>query len=480
MNILLINMPFESQSNDTSTRPYFPEEFFNFPPLGLISIATGIDKRHKLKILDVMVKRMSIAETIDYILNYKPDILGVSAVTRQLYPMYEICRKVKEASPDIKIFAGGPHINDYPIETMEFGTIDYALGGFAEYTCPMLIEAIDGGEKLATLQKIPSLYYKSNGRIIFNPESKKPLVLDEFPKPNRRLVDLNDYFSVLDKKKMTTMNSSRGCPFKCIYCNVQEKQFHYKSAKYLVDEMEDIVSLGINDIFIHDDAFTIIRQRVIDICKEILKRKLKIKWSARCRVAPFDEEMAQLMKKAGCVRLHAGIESLDSKILKYINKGITVEQINNFFRICKKYKIKILAYFVIGFPIETKEYRENILKGIERLDPDYFNLSILFPYQKTAYYNELLKNGTYKKDYWAEYAKKPTKDFELPLPRSAELEKELEELVDYNYRQFFFRPKRILREIKASISSPSMFFRKTKLAAILLLQTLKKSEAEIK
>ena len=76
--------------------------------------------------------------------------------------------------------------------------------------------------------------------------------------------------------------------------------------------------------------------------------------------------------------------------------------------------------------------------------------------------------------------KKPTKDFELPLPRSAELEKELEELVDYNYRQFFFRPKRILREIKASISSPSMFFRKTKLAAILLLQTLKKSEAEIK
>lgn len=475
MNILLINTPFEGQSNDTSTRPYFPEEFFNFPPLGLISVATGVDKRHKLEILDVLIKRMSITETVNYIINHKPDVLGISAVTRLLYPLYELCRRVKEANPDIIIFVGGPHINDYPIETMGWGTIDYALGGFAEYTFPQLIEAIDGGEKLASLQKIPSLYYKHDGKIISNPPSKKPLVLDEFPIPDRGLVDLDDYHSILDNNKMTTMNSSRGCPYRCIFCNVQEKQFHYKSAKYLVDEMKDIISRGINEIFIHDDAFNIIRQRVIDICNEILKRKLKIKWSARCRVFPFDEEMAGLLKKAGCVRLHAGIESLDPKLLESIKKDITVEQINNFFRLCKKYKIKILAYFVIGFPNETKEYRANLLKEIKRLDPDYFNLSILFPYQKTEYYNELLKNGTYKKDYWAEYAKKPTKDFELPLPRSAEEEKELEETVDYAYKTFFFRPSRILREIMMTISSPRIFLKKARLAAILWFSALKKS-----
>ncbi len=480
MKILLINMPFEGQSSDTSLRPYFPEEFYVFPPLGLISVATGIDKRHNVKILDVMAKKMTIAETIDYILDYKPDILGVSAITRQLYPLYEICRKVKGANPKIKIFAGGPHINDYPMETMEWGTIDYALGGFAEYTFPQLVEAIDGGEKPESLQKIPTLYYKSDGKIISNPGHKKPLVLDEFPKPNRKLVDLSKYFSVLDKKKMTTMNSSRGCPFKCIYCNVQEKKFHYKSAKYLVDEMEEILSLGVEEVFIHDDAFNVLRQRVVDICNEILKRKLKIKWCARSRVTPFDDEMAKLMKKAGCVRLHVGVESLDQKILDYINKGITVEQINNFFRLCKKYKIGVMGYFMVGFPMETKEYRASILKDIERLDPEYFTLNILFPYPKTAYYNELIKNGTYKKDYWAEYSKKPTKDFEMPLPRSAELEKELEELTDTSYRKYFFRPRRILREINHSISSPGMLFRKTKLAAILLLQTLKKSEADIK
>lgn len=471
MRILLINLPAEGETKDFTTPEYLLNDFTAYPPLGLISIAADIDRRHEIKVLDAAVKGMSIDDVVKRAIEFNPDILGLTVVTRRLYACYKIVNEVKKIRPDIKIILGGPHLNSFPQETMEWGMVDFVLTGFCEKTFPQFIEALDKNE---TFEGIPNLYYKTaDGKMQSNPPDAKPVILDDFPFPDRSLINLDDYRTALDQNRMTTMYSSRGCPFRCIFCDVQEKAFHYRSAVKIVDELESIVSAGIDEVYIFDDSFSVIRQRVLDMCREILRRGLKIKWSARARVYPFDSEMAGLMKQAGCVRLHVGVESLDPEMLKYMSKNITLEQIKNFFALCHKFKIETLAYFITGFPNETKRYREQFMKELKKLNPTYAYFNILCPLSKTEYYAQLLSDGVFKEDFWDKFARKPVKDFEIPLPRSVELQKDLEAAVARWVREYYFRPRFIFEEIKRSLSSPKMLLSKAGAAFRLLFKTFK-------
>ena len=471
MRILLTNLPRESETKDYTTREYLLSDFSRLLPLGLLAIAANVNPKHSLKVLDVTVKNMSIEDTVRYIEDYKPDVLGLSVVTRRLYPMYVISRRIKETLPDVKIVAGGPHINYWPEETMRLGTLDYVLPSYGERTFPHFIDALEngGGELLKT---VPNLYYRtSDGAIRSNPPDEIPIVLDSLPFPNRRLINLDDYFSAVDRAKMTTLYSSRGCPFHCIFCDVQEKQFHYRTAKSVADEFEEITALGIREIYVLDDTFNINRQRVLDICNELISRNIKVRWSTRARVAPFDADMMRLMKEAGCTRLHVGVESLDPGLLKYMGKKETLEQIRSFFKLCRDFNMETLGYFIIGFPGETKEYRERFLKEVLKLDVTYAFCNILYPLAKTQYYKSLLDNTTFKEDYWADFIRNPKKDFELPLPRSPESQREMETLADDFHRKFCFRPEFILRELRRSFRNPRMLLRKAKLAVLLIIRT---------
>jgi len=469
MKILLCNLPTESEARDYTTREYLLVDYTKYPPLGLLAIAADVNPKHSVKVLDVIVKNMSIESTIQYIENYRPDVLGLSVVTRRLYPMHVITSRIKESLPNTKIVAGGPHINYWPDETMQLGTIDYSLPGCGEKTFPLLIDTIENGEGEELLKGIPNLLYRSSdGQIHSNSPDQTPTILDSMPFPNRRLVNLNDYYTAVDKAQMTTMYSSRGCPFHCIYCDVQEKRFCYRSAESVVDEFEEITKLGIKEIHIFDDTFNIRRQRVIDICNEVLRRGLKIRWSARSRVFPFDNEMMHLLKKAGCNRLHVGVESLDPETLKYMNKKQTLEQIQDFFKLCRDFDMETLAYFIIGFPTETSEYREKLLKRVIELGATYAFCNILFPLPKTKYYKSLLDSGVFKKDHWADFVRKPIPDFELPLPRSLQEQKALEALADDFHRGFCLRPGFFYREARKAILSPRMIRTKAKLGVQLL------------
>jgi radical SAM superfamily enzyme YgiQ (UPF0313 family) len=238
--------------------------------------------------------------------------------------------------------------------------------------------------------------------------------------------------------------------------------WHYRSAKNVVDEFEEIAKMGIKLIHIFDDTFNIDRQRVIDICNEIIKRKLKIKWTTRGKVAPFDEEMASLFKKSGGVRWYVGVETLDPEIMKYIKKGITIFQIENFFKICRKYKIETMAYLMIGFLGETKEYRKKLYKKAMKLKPTYIFFNILCPLPKTLYYKELLEKGDLKNDFWDEFVKNPKPDFEIPFPRTEELQNELIALSDYYSRKFYLNSFFIAKEFWRSLFYPKILMFKIK------------------
>jgi radical SAM superfamily enzyme YgiQ (UPF0313 family) len=473
MKILLINIPRIFETKDFTTPGYF-FDFMKYPPLGLLAIASKVDQRHSLEILDAAIKDMTLEEIVDYIIEKKPDLIGISIVTRRLYGMHYVAKQIKRLLPQAKIVAGGPHVNYFPRETVGLGVVDYALAGFCEDTFPQLVEAIDRGEKQDEIKQVHGLHYIVNGTVVSNTPNEKPMILDDVPFPNRNLINLYDYYTAADKEPMTTMYSSRGCPNRCIYCDVQEKKWHYRSAKSVVDEFEDIAKKGIKLIHIFDDTFNINRQRVIDICNEIINRGLKIRWTTRGRVFPFDEEMAQLFKKSGGLRWYVGVETMDPEIMKYIQKGVTIPQIENFFKICHKYKIETMAYLMIGFPIETEEYKKNLYKKVMALKPTYAFFNVLCPLPKTKYYRSLLESGDLKKDFWSEFVKNPTPDFEISIPRTQEEQNKLMDLSNEYSRKFYLNPIFILKEFWKSILYPKVLFYKIKGAVLMIGELVKR------
>ena len=197
---------------------------------------------------------------------------------------------------------------------------------------------------------------------------------------------------------VTTIFTSRGCPFKCAFCDRPHlgKRFRKRSAINVVDELESCVKIGISEFLFYDDTFSIDKERVIEICKEIKKRGLKIGWDIRTRIDTVDAEIIQQLKSAGCQGIHYGIEAGTSKVLRNLKKGINIEQAKVVFKKTKKYGVRVLAYFMIGNPGETAEDIEITFQVMKDLNPDYVHLTILTPFPGTEIYSNALERGVIK------------------------------------------------------------------------------------
>ncbi|MCG2809167.1 MAG: radical SAM protein, partial [Candidatus Portnoybacteria bacterium] len=247
----------------------------------------------------------------------------------------------------------------------------------------------------------------------------------------------------------TTMFTSRGCPYRCAFCDRPNmgKIFRSRSAENVVNEMEKCLEMGIDEIFIYDDTFTVDKQRVINICDEIIKRNLKFTWDVRARVDTVNEEVLRKLKQAGCVRIHYGVESGTEKILKVLNKGIHLDQVVKVFNLTKKIGISTFAYFMVGCPTETKENILETIKFAKKLNTDYVQITLFTPFPATKIYNDALKQGIIKNDYWLEFAKNPNSDFKTPYWDQELSQEELFNLINLAYRQFYLRPSFIIKSI---------------------------------
>ncbi len=468
MNILLINLPNRQHAEDYTTPNHYWEHFIRYPPLGLMALVPALDRSHQADILDLAVRQTTLEEAITLIAARRPDVLGISVMTRFLYPLVTIARGVRARLPHVRIVVGGPHATRFPRETLALRVADYVLPGYAEFTFSALVQVLSRGGDDTALTGIHGLHWHdAHGMPRHNAAAAVPTVLDELPFPDRTLLDPRDYYTAAERSHTTTVYSSRGCPFHCIFCDVVDKQFRFRSPANLVDEFSAIVARGIRSIFVFDDTFNLDRERVLAICREIRRRQLSLRWSVRCRIAPFDREMAQALAGAGCFRLHVGVETLDAQLLRQIRKGITREQIESFFRLCREFRLETMAYFVVGLPGETAEYRRHLRDEIRRLDPTYFFINVLFPQPETAYYRSLLADGTYTRDHWAAFIASPVPNFRLPLPRSPDEHAELMRLAEELTSRHYLSPRFILRELCRDWRSPRAIIFKARLALLL-------------
>lgn len=305
------------------------------------------------------------------------------------------------------------------------------------------------------MHQVKGIVFKDGKKVINTGRAEFNRDLDSLPFPARYLTPYQKYSSVLSKvQPITTMFTSRGCPYKCLFCNRPHlgKIFRARSPKNVVDEMEECQKMGIKEVLIYDDTFTVNRKRVLDICQEIKERKLEIDWDVRTRPDTVDEELLIDMKKAGCKRIHYGVEAGTQKILNVLRKGITLEKVEETFRLTKKIGLEVLAYFMIGSPTETKGDILQTIKFAKKLNPDFTHITITTPFPATDLYRLGLEQKVLPYDYWQEFAQNPRADFSPYLWEENLKKEELLQLLQYAYRSFYFRPKYILRKLSGLTS----------------------------
>lgn len=462
MKVLLINPPSENEILSCNPEIIKSERGYD-PPLGLLYLAGYIKKysSHELKIIDAQVEKLNYLQLKEKVKEFNPDIVGITAMTFTLLDVIKTVETVKEVNLNTRIVIGGPHVQIYAEETINLKNVDFVVMGEGE---KIFLDLLKNINNFGVLKSIPGLVFKEDGRIINTGRPEYFTDLDDLPFPPRELLPYKKYSSLLAKEKViTTMFTSRGCPFACSFCDrpAMGKNFRARSAKNVVNEIEECLKLNIKEIFIYDDTFTVDRQRVVDVCNEIIKRGLNFTWDIRARVNTVDEELLYLLKKAGCIRIHFGVEAGTEKILKVLNKNISLEQALTAFRLSKKIGIQTLAYFMIGSPTETEEDVLQTIKFMNKLDPDFVQITLLAPFPGTKIYQWALDQKVFSTDYWREFAANPTPGFKTRYWTKELSREDLERLLIVAYKKFYIRPGYIIRRIKA-ITSFAELYKKAK------------------
>jgi len=448
MKILLINPRVENEILTCNLEIVEEERGYN-PPLGILYVAAYLLKnsKHEVKVIDAQAEEMDDKELLRIVAEYRPDVVGITAMTFTLIDVLNCVGTVKRAFPSAKVVLGGPHVSIYPEETINLPGVDYLVLGEGEMTFCQLVSNIDNFE---ALRKMKGITFKENGVIVNTGNPDFISDLDSVPFPARELTPIEKYSSLLaSDSPITTMFTSRGCPYRCTFCNRPNmgKVFRAVSASRVVDEMELCASMGIKEIFFYDDTFCVRKNRVLDICSEIKKRGISIPWDIRTRVDTMDEEILKSLKSAGCQRIHYGVESGSPRILEVLQKGINLEKVVDVFRMTRKHKITTFAYFMIGIPTETKADAMATIDFAKKLDPDYIQMTIFTPFPGTEIYARALKDGVFESDYWREFSARPDKDFKTRYWEKEMPERELKDLLIHAYKEFYGRPVYIIRKL---------------------------------
>jgi len=454
MNVLLIHPP--SKYPISLPLPKIFTEVKKYPPLGLLYIASSLEQLSKFKIhiLDLNISFRPFKRLLLELSRFNPEIIGIQTYTYSLFDVQELCRIIKEFNNRIHINLGGPHLNLYPQETLQLPFVDSITIGEGEHTFSDLIVRLSQNRDLS---QINGLSYKSNNQTYHNP-SRIPLKdIDILPFPNRIYLKPWPYFSFLDDNvPFATMIAGRGCPFKCIFCGVGGNIHRSRSPLNIIDEIQICLASGFKYIEFMDDTFYLNSNDIIDLCKIIIDKKLQFKWAFRGRVDLIDANILTHVKAAGCIRIFFGVESGNAEILKFINKGVTLDQIFSTFSLCRKFGIQTIGYFMIGFPFEIKNQIEQTISLAKKLNPNYAQFSILIPTPKTPLSDWLKLNGLFFNEHLIEYARRPRKNFSIHPSSTIFTESQLKYFLLKAYRIFYFRLSFFLQLFK-SIRSLSQF-----------------------
>ncbi|MCP4666353.1 MAG: radical SAM protein [Deltaproteobacteria bacterium] len=362
-------------------------------PMGVYYVAALLRENHyDVEILnwhDMNKAPHRIRETLA---EKKPDVIGLSIVHANRWGGIDIARIAKQVDPGVKIVFGGVGATFLWEHLLtHFKEIDFAVIGEGEYSFLELVKCIEREER-GTLGRIKGIAFrKSRGTAVKTAPADVVKDLDALPVPAK-------YFTYQH------LSSTRGCPGKCAFCGsprIWGPKVRFHSPENFVDQLELLYKKGITFFWFSDDTFTMKKSRVIKICKEILRRNLKISWQAISHVHYVGEEILYWMRKAGCVQISYGVESGSERIRKgVLNKDIRTDQIKRAFDLTTGYGILARAYFIYGAPGESWATIQETIDLIHEIRPLGIIFYILDIFPGTALYDDYMKKCRLTDDIW--------------------------------------------------------------------------------
>ncbi|MCW3995533.1 MAG: B12-binding domain-containing radical SAM protein [Candidatus Bathyarchaeota archaeon] len=425
MKVLLINPP----------QTFYPgsEPPAGNLPIGLMYIAAVLQHSgYQTEILDAFMTNSTYKKDGEIITvgmppdrikqeirSRKPDIVGIAGpFTCQIENTLKVSNLTKQVDSKILTVVGGPHVSLVPKEFLEEAqNVDIVVCGEGEYTMRDVAQAFEGKKQLHDIEGIA---YRDSKKIIVN--ATRPFIedLDELPYPAYDLVDMNQYLHPKIgyrsfRDRAISMITSRGCPFNCCFCAVHlhmGKRFRAHSASYVIKHIEYVVKkYNVKNIFFEDDNLTLDIPRFEAICDGIIQRKIKIGWETPngVRADCLNLDLLKKMQRSGCKSVFVGVESGDQQILdNVICKSLDLNRVVEFAKNAKEIGLKTGAFYIIGFPGETKENMQHTVDFALELKRKYdvgMHLFAATPSYGTRLYEECKTKGYLPADLtWNSFA----------------------------------------------------------------------------
>lgn len=375
-------------------------------PLDTTFIAAKLEEKGvKVQLLDAAALNIDVPEIRKRVFKFKPQKIVITSTTMDLWrssPMgHENMALVLKAMPkSIERIIYGPHVSAFPKSMFLKLRPDYLVVGEPEERVPDLI--------LKGVKKIDGVVYKADDKVIVkNPKSF--VNMKKLPIPAYHLLPMNEYkcdpsFPTLQKRPFALTITARGCPYSCTFCykEMVSKKYRTRTLTKMEKEFELLErKYKVKSLYFCDEIFNVSEKRTKELC-EILKN-YGFRWG--CQIRPDRTNNLRDMKRAGCVLVDLGVESINNKILKKINKGFSAEQSIKAVKALNKENIPFRLFMIIGLPGETKQSIKESVDFYLKSGAVFGGFPLATVYPKTALWELAIKEGKIKGDSWEELPK---------------------------------------------------------------------------
>lgn len=394
------------------------------PDLGLGHIASALLERHEVRVWD-WNRRGGAAAFEAALREFSPDVCGLKVFTKDVAAALKTIALIRRTLPQTTIILGGPHPScSEPGELMpQFPDCEYAFRGEVEHVLPDFLDALrDGGDVSAT----PGLIWREDGAVRCN-EPTFIKDLDALRDPAWDLIDPRTYAPARPgqgngRRAAAPIVTTRGCPGRCTFCSAYRangRVIRRRGPGRVVDEMERLSrDYGVSIFHVMDNCFTSEATHLKEFCQEIMRRNLRLEWDCNSfeRLDNLDGPHLEMMSRAGCARLHMGVESAAAETRRSINKKADFAEYERVMREARRAGLATTGWFILGFPGESRAAMRETVRRAYALPADELTFTPCFPLPGSEVYGQWAGRHHVDRVDWAAYdlARSPLPVSELP------------------------------------------------------------------
>lgn len=438
--VLLVNPFYEHFPGKSRLRPY------SEPQVGLAYLASSIKNQTpsvRVKIIDQCIENRTDDALYETIKQTRPMVVGFYSSTITIPSVGRLSKRIKSACPETLTILGGPHISALPADLP--AAMDVGVIGEGELTLANIVSKCTSGKNW---KETEGIVYRNYAELVQSPRRAPIKAVDDIPFPAHEMLLEKKYtyqYPVRARSPyFTSLVASRGCPFHCSFCTksaVWGDGVRRRSVGNVMAELGEVKKLGFDIFSFRDDTFTHNPNFVAEFCRNMIDKKMHMRWACFGRGDQVDETMAKQLAEAGCFEMHIGVETVNEKILQETGKKMKPARLLEGFGFLKKHGVRAKGTFILGLPGDDEPSIRRTVAFAKKLDPVFCFFSVFVPYPGTVHFDDYKKSGYLVTEDYSRF-----NYHGAPVISTPELSaRQLQTLRAWAYRRFFLRPSKLFQ-----------------------------------